>query len=117
MGKSLYFPLNFACETKTALKHSLFKKKNSPQIFSCLFFFFFFFFFFVFLGLHLLHVEVPRLGIKSELHLLACTTATATRDPSCFCDLHHSPRQCRIFNLLREARNQTQVLMHASRFH
>ena len=30
-------------------------------------FFFFFFFFFVFLGPHLGHVEVPRLGVESEL--------------------------------------------------
>ena len=30
-------------------------------------FFFFFFFFFVFLGLYLRHIEVPRLGVKSEL--------------------------------------------------
>ena len=28
---------------------------------------FFFFFFFVFLGLHLRHMEVPRLDVKSEL--------------------------------------------------
>ena len=29
--------------------------------------FFFFFFFFFFLGLHLQHVEVPRLGVELEL--------------------------------------------------
>ena len=29
--------------------------------------FFFFFFFLVFLGLHLRHMEVPRLGVESEL--------------------------------------------------
>ena len=27
-------------------------------------------------------MEFPRLEVKSELHLLAYTTATATRDPS-----------------------------------
>ena len=43
-------------------------------------FFFSFFFFFVFLGLNLQHMEVPRLGIESELQLLAYTTATATQD-------------------------------------
>ena len=37
--------------------------------------------FFVFLGLHPRHMEVPRLGLKSELQLLAYTTATATPDP------------------------------------
>ena len=31
------------------------------------FFFFFFFFFLSFLGLHLQHMEVPRLGVSSEL--------------------------------------------------
>ena len=30
-----------------------------------------FFFFFVFLGPHLWHMEVPRLGVESELQLLA----------------------------------------------
>ena len=36
------------------------------------------FFFFFFLGPHPKHMEVPGLGIKSELQLLAFTTATAT---------------------------------------
>ena len=48
-------------------------------------------FFFVFLGQHLQHMEVPRLGVKSELQLLAYTTAT--QDPSHFCDLHRSSQQ------------------------
>ena len=39
------------------------------------------FFLFFFLGLHLWHMEVPRLGAESELWLLAYTTATATLDP------------------------------------
>ena len=38
---------------------------------------------FWFLGLHLWHMEVPRLGVKSELQLPAYTTATATPDLSC----------------------------------
>ena len=42
------------------------------------------------LGPRLRHPEVPRLGVESELQLLACTTATATPDLSSFCDLHHS---------------------------
>ena len=37
--------------------------------------------FVVFLGLHLRHIEVPRLGVKSELQLMAYTTATAMLDP------------------------------------
>ena len=38
-------------------------------------------FFFAFLGLHLRHMEVPRLGIQLELQLLVTTTATAMQDP------------------------------------
>ena len=38
-------------------------------------------FLFVFLGPHLWHMEVPRLGVESELQLLAYTTATAMPDP------------------------------------
>ena len=53
-------------------------------------FFSIFFFFYFFLGLHSRHMEVPRLGVKSELQLLAYTTATATRDLSHVCHLHHS---------------------------
>ena len=34
----------------------------------------------VLLGLHLRRVEVPRLGVESELQLPACTTATAVQD-------------------------------------
>lgn len=33
------------------------------------------------LGPHLLHMEVPKLGVGSELQLLGYTTATATWDP------------------------------------
>ena len=38
-------------------------------------------------GLHPWHVEVLRLGVESELQLLACTTVTATPDSSCICNL------------------------------
>ena len=34
-----------------------------------------------FLGLHLKHMEVPRLGLESELQLLAYVTAAAAPDP------------------------------------
>ena len=37
-------------------------------------------FFFVFLGLYPQHMDVPRLGVDSELQLLAYTRATATQD-------------------------------------
>ena len=47
-------------------------------------------YFFFFLGLHLRHMEVPRLGIKLVLQLLVYVTAIVTPDPRCICDLHHS---------------------------
>ena len=68
--------------------------------------------FFGFLGLHLWHMEVPRLGVKMELLLPAYTTATW--DLSRICDLHHSSRQCWILNPLSLARNQTHVLIDTS---
>ena len=45
-----------------------------------------------FLGLHLKHMEVPRLGVPSELPLLAYTTTTAMPHLSHVCDLYHSSR-------------------------
>ena len=62
-------------------------------------------FFFFFLGPHLLHMEVPRLGVKCELQLPAYTTAVATWDLSGVYDLHHSSWQCQILNPLNEARD------------
>ena len=44
-----------------------------------------------FLELNSWHMEVPRLGVKSELQLLAY--ATATLDLSLVCNLHRSSRQ------------------------
>ena len=35
-------------------------------------------------------MEVPRLGVESELRLPPYTTAAATQDPSHICGLHHS---------------------------
>ena len=45
---------------------------------------------FYLLGVHPWHMEFPRLGVKSELQLPAYTTATATWDLSCVCNLYHS---------------------------
>ena len=78
---------------------------------------FFCFVLFCFLGPSLWHMEVPRLGVESELQLLAYTTATAIPDPSWICDLHHSSRQCWILNPLSEARDWTLVLMDDSQVH
>ena len=61
-------------------------------------------------------MEVPRLGIESELWPPACVTATAMPDPSCVCNLHHSPRQCQILkHPVSESRDQTRNLMVPSR--
>ena len=70
---------------------------------------------FFFSGPHLQHMQVPRLGVESELKLLAYSTATAMQDPDCFFDLHHSSRQCQIPNLLSEANDGTLVLIDTSR--
>ena len=60
-------------------KNFYFEKNPTANNF---YFNFLFFFFFVFLGAHLWHMEVPRLGVESELELPAYTTVTATQDPS-----------------------------------
>ena len=70
-----------------------------------------FFFFFLLLGPHLWHMEISRVGAELELQLLTCATATAMWDLSCLCELHHSSQQCWILNPLREARDQTCILM------
>ena len=51
-----------------------------------------------FLGPHLQHMEVPRLGVELELQLLAYATAIATWDPSRICDLYQSSQQHQILN-------------------
>ena len=62
---------------------------------------------FVFLGLCLWHrhMEVPRLGVKSEAYPLACTTATAMPDLSRICNLHHSLQHHQILNPRSKARD------------
>ena len=69
------------------------------------------FYFIVFLGLHLRHMEVPRLGAESELQLPA---ATAMQDLSYVCDLHHSLWLRWILNPLRRAGDRTCTLIDAS---
>ena len=54
-------------------------------------------------------MEFPRLGVEPELQLPAY--ATATPDPSCICDLHHSSWQHWILNPLSVARDRTCILM------
>ena len=55
-------------------------------------------------------MEVPRLGIKLELQLMAYTTATATRDLNCIGDVHHSSWQHQILNPLSGAKDGTHNL-------
>ena len=64
-----------------------------------------FFFFFKSLGPHVWHMDVPGAGVKSDLQLLAYTTATETQDPSLVCDLHHSSKQHQILNPLSDTRD------------
>ena len=75
------------------------------QYIFCLFFFNFYYYYFCLLGPYLWHMEVPWLPL--ELQLPAYATATATQDPSCIRDIHHSSLQRQILNPLSEARDQT----------
>ena len=65
------------------------------------------------------HMEVPRLGVKLELQLLAYATATAIQDLCHVCSLHHSSRKRHILNPQSKARDRNCVLMDTSqiRFH
>ena len=50
-------------------------------------------------------MEVPRLGVKSELQLQACTTVTATPDLSFICNLCYSLQQYQILNPVNKTRD------------
>ena len=56
-------------------------------------------------------MEVPRLGVQSELQLPAYATGTAAQDPSQVFDVHQSSRQHQILNPQNEARDRTHNLM------
>ena len=60
-------------------------------------------------------MEVPRLGVESELQLLAYTTVRATPDLSHICDLCCSLQPCEILNPLSEARDRTCILWRQCR--
>ena len=70
-----------------------------------------------FSGLHLRHIEIPRLRVESELQLPDYTTVTVSWDPSCICDLHHSSLQHWSLSSLNEDRDQTHVFMDTSQVH
>ena len=56
-------------------------------------------------------MEVPGVGVKSNLHLPVYATATATWDPSYVCNLRCSLQQCWILNPLSQARDRTHILI------
>ena len=64
------------------------------------------------LGPCLGHMKVPRLGVESEVQLLAC--ATATWDLSHICGLQCSLQQCQILNPPSKAGDRTHVLKDTS---
>ena len=71
-------------------------------------------FFLLFLGPHVRHMEVPGLGVKSELQLPAYATATATPDLSHICDQCCSLQRHRILNPWCQASDRTHILMDTS---
>ena len=60
-------------------------------------------------------MEIPRLGVESELQPPAYARATATPDLSRICNLHHNSWQRRILHPLSKAGDQTHNLMVLSR--
>ena len=70
-----------------------------------------------FLGLHLWHMEVPRLRVELELQLPAYAPATTMPDLRCIRELRHSSGQRQILNPLSEARDQFCILMDPSQVH
>ena len=57
-------------------------------------------------------MDVPGLGVESELQLRAypTATATATQDPNRICDLHRSLQQPQTHNPRSEATDRTRIL-------
>ena len=68
-----------------------------------------FIYLFWFLGPHLWYMEVPRLGVESELQLPAFTTAT--EDPSHVCTTDQNSWQCLILNPRSKVRDWAWNLM------
>ena len=69
------------------------------------FLFFNFYYYFFFLWPHLQDMEVPGLGVESELQLQAYAIGTTIPDLSCICALSHSLQQCWVLNPLSEVRD------------
>ena len=81
------------------------------KIYKCFIFILFFKINLFFLGPYPWHMEVPRVGVESEPQLQAYTSATATVNLSHICDLYCILWQGLVLNPLKEARNQTHILM------
>ena len=73
-------------------------KASEKQVIHLFYLFLFYFCIFVFSGPHPWHMEVPRLGVQSELQRPVYATATAMWDPSLVYNPHHSSQHCQIFN-------------------
>ena len=70
---------------------------------------------FCFLGPHLWHMEVPRLGSNGSCSCQPMPQPQQLRiNWSHICDLHHHSGQHQIPNPLSEARDQTRILMDGS---
>ena len=84
------------------------KSVHFLQFFLCIQLLLLFIFIFIFfLGPYLGHMEVPRLGVESELQLQVYATATALPALRPFCDLHCSLQQCWVLTRLIKDRNGT----------
>ena len=70
---------------------------------------------YLFLGPHPWHLEVPGLGVSSELHLPAYATVTQHQIWAASVTYTTSHGQCRILNPLRRDSDQTCVLMDTPR--
>ena len=87
---------------KFGVKKILIVPPDGVSVVICKCFHYTVFVFVCFLGPHPWHMDVPRLGVKLELQLLAYTTATAPQDLSHIFNLHHNPWQRRILNPLHQ---------------
>ena len=88
--------------------------------------FIYFYSIFIFLGPHLWHTEVPRLGVASAtyttvqgnagslIHWAPPVAFGSSRSRGCIFETHHSPRQHQILNPPIEARDWTLDLMDTS---
>ena len=85
------------------------RKKKKEDVQNGIFFFWSFF-----LGPHQWHMVAPRLEVKLELQLPACTTATAVSNLSRVWTYTTAHGNAGSFNPLSEARDRTCILMDES---